>query len=343
MGEGRQSVNTGVGGPAERQLLVVLPVFNDWPALSALLDQLDEVLATHSLRADVLLVDDASTDPFPATFGAAGYHAVGEITVLRLRCNLGHQRAIAVGLAYVHQHVPCDAVVLMDADGEDAPSDLPALIGRCEREGFMAIVFAERRKRVESLLFRAFYHAYRGLHRLLTGHGIRVGNFSIIPRVRLEGLVAVSELWNHYAAAVVRSRQPFVTLPTARSKRLDGRSHMNFVGLVVHGMSAISVYDDVVFVRSIVAALVLAALSVAGLGIVLAVRLFTDIAVPGWATFTSGLLLLVLLQAAMFVASLTFLGLSSRRHAPFVPSREFVHFVATTRVVWSRALRHQPS
>ena len=80
-----------------------------------------------------------------------------------------------------------------------------------------------------------------------------MGNFSVIPRERLASLVVVSELWNHYAAAAMRSRQPFCTIPTRRAERLDGESKMNFVGLVVHGLSAISVYSDIVGVRLLIA------------------------------------------------------------------------------------------
>ena len=45
---------------------------------------------------------------------------------------------------------------------------------------------------------------------------MRVGNFSVIPRDLLSRLVVVSELWNHYAAAVFKSRLPFVTLKGER-------------------------------------------------------------------------------------------------------------------------------
>jgi hypothetical protein len=250
--------------------------------------------------------------------------------VVRLRRNLGHQRAIAIGLAYVERHVPCEAVLVMDADGEDDPGDIPALVARYRLERGDTIVFAERRKRAETVLFRVLYHGYRLAHRALTGYGVRVGNFSIVPRRRLDGLVVVSELWNHYAAAVVRSRQPFVTIPTRRAARLSGHSHMNFVSLVVHGMSAISVYGDRVFVRLIVCAGVLALASLLGLGGVVAVRLFTDWAIPGWATVASGLLVLALIQAVMFISLLTFLGLSSRQQAPFVPARDYALYVANT-------------
>jgi polyisoprenyl-phosphate glycosyltransferase len=321
-------------GTAPEQLVLALPLFNDWTALARLLPVIDDTFAGHRLSAAIVVIDDGSTEARPATFGAGPFQALSSVQVVTLRRNLGHQRAIAIGLAYIEQRVPCDRIILMDADGEDAPRDIPRLLDRCEREGGATIVFAERRRRAETTLFRLLYHAYRLLHRLLTGHGVRVGNFSVIPRTRLTGLVIVSELWNHYAAAVFRSRQPFVTVPTDRATRLGGRSHMNFVSLVVHGMSAISVYGDLVLVRLIVFASLLAALSVLGLCGVVVVRLFTDLAVPGWATFTSGLLILILTQAIMFMALLTFLGLGSRQQAPFVPTLDYGVYVAST---WTAA------
>ena len=84
-----------------------------------------------------------------------------------------------------------------------------------------------------------------------------MGNFSIIPRPRLASLVVVSEMWNHYAAAAFKSRQPLCTVPTQRAKRLDGKSKMNFVNLVVHGLSAISVYGELVGIRLLVVTVLL--------------------------------------------------------------------------------------
>jgi hypothetical protein len=318
------------GGPS---LVIALPMFDDWAALLRLLPLISDALQRDGLRATLLIIDDASSQRPPVAFGTDAFAAIDSISVLRLRRNLGHQRAIAIGLAHIEKHVPCEAVVLMDADGEDDPADIPRLLERYTRERGEAVVFAERRRRVESWLFRSFYVGYRALHRILTGQSVRVGNFSVLPRARLRALVVVSELWNHYSAAVFRSRQPFVTVPTARRVRLAGRSHMNVVSLVVHGMSAISVYGDVVFVRLVVFASVLALLATTGLAAVGAVRLWTEIAIPGWAAVASGLLVLILLQALMFIASLTFLGLSSRQQAPFVPMRDFELYIESVRTL----------
>ena len=144
---------------ARRELVILLPVFNDWAALRKLLGSLDHVLASGAIEADVLVVDDGSTQPFEASSVGPDYRAIRRVEVLHLRRNLGHQRAIAIGLAFVEAERPrCRAVVLMDSDGEDAPEDVPRLLARYEQEGRRKIVFAERTKRSETRpSSRSFY------------------------------------------------------------------------------------------------------------------------------------------------------------------------------------------
>src|SRR4029434_10989959 len=75
----------------------------------------------------------------------------------------------------------------------------------------------------------------------------------------LSSLVVASELWNHYAAAVVKLRLPYTSIPTTRGRRASGRSSLDFVALVVHGLSAASVFGDVIGVRLAIATGLLAA------------------------------------------------------------------------------------
>ena len=225
----------------ETSLVVLIPVLDDWKALSLMLPRLAEQAAALGVPVGLLVVDDGSVEAGgPGVVPADPRFAW--VRVLRLRRNLGHQRAIAVGLCHIEEHIPCEGVVVMDGDGEDRPEDVSRLVAAMGAERNTRIVFGERQRRVERLTFRIFYVLYRLLHWVLTGRGVRVGNFSAIPRVQLESLVVVSELWVHYAAAVLRSRQPWSAIPVSRDRRLDGRSRMNFVALVVHGLSAISVY-----------------------------------------------------------------------------------------------------
>jgi polyisoprenyl-phosphate glycosyltransferase len=308
-------------------LLILIPIYNDWDAVGLLLPSLDGVLAGAGLIADVLLVDDGSTVRPPAHWHAQAWRALGRIEVLALRRNVGHQRAIAIALAFVEQHLAPDVLVVMDGDGEDAPEDIPRLLACLDQNHGNEVVFAERTRRSETVTFRVFYALYRWAHALLTGIPVRVGNFSVVPSSQLRRLVVVSELWNHYAAAVFKARVPRTSVPTVRAPRLAGKSRMNFVDLVTHGLSALSVHSELIGVRLLVVAAVLITVMASALLVVLAIRFFTDFAIPGWTSTVVGLLLVLLLQAGAFAAFFAFLVLHARSQPTFIPLRDYDYFV----------------
>jgi glycosyltransferase involved in cell wall biosynthesis len=315
------------------ELCFCIPVFNDWSAVARVLAALDGVAADLADSVSVLLVDDGSTEPVPSAlpFRPA---AIRRIHVLPLRRNLGHQRAIAIGLSFVYSEWPCRAVVVMDADGEDAPADVPRLLAELAAHDSSRAVFAARARRSEGLRFWLGYRAYKVLHRVLTGRRVEVGNFSVLPWHLLERLVGVSEVWNHYAAAVHKARFPVAQVRVPRAKRLAGESRMNFVALVTHGLSAISVYGEVVGVRLLCLAAALTALALAGILATLGIRLFTTEAIPGWATTLTGLLsLLVVGLATMLMLAVLFV-LQSRERSSFLPLRDFRHYVLPERVLF---------
>lgn len=309
-----------------------MPLRDDWTSAAELIRRLDRVFQSSSLcTLDVLLVDDGSVQASQAADFQDSFAVVRTIQVLRLRRNLGHQRAIAIGLVYIEQKLPCDAVLIMDADGEDTAEGAMQLVqtfAAIEDSTARKAIFAERTRRSESLMFRIFYQVYRVLHRLLTGVDVKMGNFSVLPSRYLSTLVVMSEMWNHYAAAFFRSRLPFYLIPIPRGRRIAGSSHMNFVALAAHGMSAISVFGDVVGVRILVGSLVGSLLAVLGIFWVIGLRLFTDNAIPGWATYASGTLVVILIQLITIALSFTFTVLANRIALSFVPIRDYSLFIA---------------
>lgn len=324
---GHAGCSVAVKAPPGRplSLVVLIPVFNDFPATEQLIRALDPILHAHGLDAKVLLVDDGS--PGSPRLRCASLQAIASVDVLRLRRNLGHQRAIAIGLAYVEENLPCDAVLVMDGDGEDRPEDVPRLAHAFADAPAGTIIFAARTKRSESLTFVVFYRLFRVLHRLLTGFGVRVGNFSLVPFECLSTLTVASEMWNHYAAAVFKTRLPHQTVPTERGTRYAGPPRMRFVDLVAHGLSAIAVFGDVVGVRLLAATLTAACVVAVFILAVLGVRLFTGWEIPGWATLAAGVLVVVLSQALTASAIFVFLVLSGRAGTNFIPFRDYRLFV----------------
>jgi hypothetical protein len=185
-------------------------------------------------------------------------------------------------------------------------------------------------------LFRAFYVIYRSLYRVLTGRSYQVGNFSAIPTKFLARLSVISEGWNHYASSVLKARLPFEEIDTVRGKRLEGRSKMNFTSLVIHGLSAISVHSEVVGVRMLASTLILTLVSLVLVAVVAGVRFFTDRAIPGWATYVTAFLVVILLQSVTLSFFFSFIVLSGRENATFLPERDYHYFVAGETVIFER-------
>jgi polyisoprenyl-phosphate glycosyltransferase len=310
-----------------RQIGIVLPVYDDWTAAEALLARIDRVLDSNSCRARILLVDDGSPH-VPERDWPRGLHNLPEISILRLRRNLGHQRAIALGLVHVYENWRgIEAVVVMDADGEDRPEDIPALLEAFSAHEGGQVVFAARAKRLESAPFQFFYRAYRVLHKMLTGVAVRVGNFSVLPPKALETLMVSPELWNHYAAAIFRTRIPHISIPLARGSRLAGRSKMNFVSLLVHGFSAISVFSDVVAARLLAASAGVTVAAALAAALVAALHFFAHLATPAWLAYAGALLLVVLAPALTVSLALVFIIASGRAASSFLPIRDAVFFI----------------
>lgn len=311
------------------QIIIVMPVYEDWESASLLCLALDQCMKTYpEIAASILLVDDGSNKPPPQGFPGARLQAIQSASTLRLRRNLGHQRAIAVALAWVQHNLASDAVLVMDADGEDRPEDIYRLVEAFQASEHPVTVFASRGRRIESFSFKLFYGCYRVLHRLLTGRHIQFGNFSLLPRQHLDRIVAYPDLWNHYAAAVLKARVPYTAVRADRGERLRGRSKMSFTGLVVHGLSALFASYEVVSTRLLVATVCLTLAFCCLLLVVLGIRLFTHLAIPGWATFTGGLLFILVAQSVAALLTITFSVMMSRNTLGFLPIRDYAHFVA---------------
>jgi glycosyltransferase involved in cell wall biosynthesis len=301
---------------AELRLVIVVPMFNDWDAFAQLIRDIDALVqdGVHDLR--IVAVDDGSTEAIPDDLAASlELQQIRSVSLIQLNCNLGHQRAIAVGLAQAAQ-TKADAVVIMDADGEDRPQDIRLLIEQhTARPGHL--IAASRIQRSEGLLFRISYFLYKKAFRVLTGQHISFGNFCLIPMNLIKKLSYVPSLWNHFAATVLRSRLPLLLVPVARGHRYAGKSKMNFVNLAVHGLSAISVFSEAMLARFLLLFVLVTSIGTLAAVVVVALRLFTDFTTPGWASSVIGSISVICLQALLLTMISAFIVLNNR--STFVP------------------------
>ena len=221
----------------------------------------------------------------------------------------------------------------MDGDGEDDPKDIKILLDRCRKREFRKIIFAKRSKRSEGKFFKFGYISYKIVHFLLTGIKVEVGNFSIIPYHLLYRLMGVSEIWNHYAASVFRARLPLEMIPIPRGERIAGKSKMNYTSLIVHGMSAISVFGETVAVRLLCTVSLLMLFTLGGLLTTILIKFYTDLAIPGWATNLTGILGIVLLNLFLLAIFSVLMMLNSRDRLSFLPIRDWQYFIETSMTI----------
>lgn len=303
------------------------------PALDAAATALRK--SGHDVR--LMIVDDGSPDNRPDDTLGAGLTGDGlqEIEVTILRRNLGHQRAIAIGLCRLREIQDCDLIVVMDSDGEDKPTDIPRLVQTIVDSEDADVVFAERARRSEGAVFRIGYQCYRILHRLLVGFPIRFGNFSVIRRSAVERLVVAQEVWSHYAASVVRLRIPYTLVPTERGLRSAGKSTMNVESLIIHGLSAMSVFSDRIGVRLLAMSAVGAVATAAGILAVVMIRLLTPLAIPGWATVAAGILFVLLVQFVSSSLVFVLVVLLGRQGPGFCPMIDYGPFILNQRTIWA--------
>lgn len=316
---------------------IIIPIFNDWPSARLLLKDLDDVFAATGAgyAPSIFLVDDGSTDRCDFADFSGPFRALQRVTLVPLLINVGHQRAIACGLVHVAD-LPGgpESIVIMDGDGEDRPQDVPKLLEAFAQSGNRTVIFAERGRRSEGRVFKTGYYLYKTLFTVLTGKDIRFGNFSILHRDHAAALVLAPELWLNYPATIQKRRFPFGMIRTDRGKRLAGESRMNLSALITHGLSAMAINNEVIGTRLILALTVVISLFGLALAVVVGIRVFIpSIAVPGWASYVTGLLAVLILNSLTLGLSFVFSVLGNRTSATILPKKDAAYLTGPIRVL----------
>lgn len=271
-------------------VVIVTPVYEDVEASSKLFDELGSHFGKSVF---IVAVDDGSVrQPLPLT-NLTDANVSG--VVLRLRRNVGHQRAIAVGLGFAAEHMhPSQAVVVMDSDGEDVPATIPALLDALQ-DLECDVVVSQRKSRVETLKFKTFYAVYKSFFRLMTGRSISFGNFMALKYHSVQRLAVMQEFPIHVAGAVLASKLRIKPTSIDRGPRYAGQSKMNFIGLALHGFKALMIFAEDVLVRVGIACAVIAGFSFIGVSLAVVLKL-VGLSTPGWFSIALGILVLIFLQ-----------------------------------------------
>jgi glycosyltransferase involved in cell wall biosynthesis len=143
----RASVNADGGGVDVPDISVFLPVYNEEPNLRPLHAKMDEALAKLGRTAEIIYVDDGSTDgSLEVLRGLA--HADSRVRVVALRRNYGQTAAMAAGIDAARGRV----LIPMDADLQNDPADIIRLLNKLD-EGY-DVVSGWRKNRKDKMVTR---------------------------------------------------------------------------------------------------------------------------------------------------------------------------------------------
>jgi len=200
-------------------------------------------------EVSVILVNDASTEERPDL--NSNYKKIKLIKILNMKQNRVHQRCIAAGLKYICKNEDFDRVIVMDGDGEDRPEELNNFYKKALENPNMTIT-GDRFKRSEGFIFRFLYEVHKLLTLVFTGKLIKFGNFTCLPKIHVDKLVQNPSLWNSYSSSVMENIKDRTSIGSIRGLRYVLPSKMNFIGLIFHSLTIISVFRNIVIIRSII-------------------------------------------------------------------------------------------
>jgi len=106
------------------ELSVVIPVYNESESLYKLHEALHKALGTINMPWEIVYVDDGSIDGSVQVLEELADQDQEHTRVIALRRNFGQTAAIAAGIDNTHG----DIIVLMDADMQNDPADIPMMI-----------------------------------------------------------------------------------------------------------------------------------------------------------------------------------------------------------------------
>jgi dolichol-phosphate mannosyltransferase len=278
-------------------LSVLIPVYNNQEILDELNKRLVQVLPPLYKEYEIVLVDDGSKDNSWEKIEALKEQN-GKIVGIKLMRNFGQQNAIAAGL----DHVSGDVVVLMDADLQDRPEDIPKLVEALfQNDASMAIAQWKSRKDnlFKKFLSWLFYRISQKITKIK--HQPNLGVFRALRQEVVEELKKYQEKTSSTLSLLYWIGMDYTTVELERDERFAGKSGYTLKKMFKLAMDRIFSFSMFPIRLAIYSGLTISLISIF-YGLILIIRRLHGHVAPGW---TSTVVLVLLFFGMNFL----FLGM----------------------------------
>lgn len=263
---------------------IILPIFNEVKNIPRLIERLDKV--KNSMKAEAtltyLFVNDGSQDGSTQLLNQL-HSTRSDIRVVHLLHNFGHGPALACGV----QHFRGDIAVFMDADLQDPPEAIPEMY-RAWKKGSKTVV-AERISRSENnkVLFNTFYFL---LHKVAPHlPPINFGTHCLLDSSVMARLKNLKEKNRYFPGLVGFTSSKVEAVPIHRLERGHGESRVGTKGLIHLAITAFLSFSSAPVRLVSVLGLLSSVVAIISGSIIVGIKIFTQWAIPGWASTMSAL------------------------------------------------------
>ncbi len=206
--------------PSIGSFSVIVPVYNEEENLSELHRRIAGVLDALPQRAEVIYVDDGSRDESFAVLKSVA-DSDPRVRVIRFMRNYGQTAAFAAGIA----HATGEVTVFLDADLQNDPTDIPALLAKLD-EGY-DVVSGWRKNRKDTFLTRTVpSRLANGLISWATGCRLHDYGCSLkaYRREFLKGFTLYGEMHRFLPAYAYQNGARIAEMVVSHHPRVRGRS-----------------------------------------------------------------------------------------------------------------------
>lgn len=223
------------------RISVVVPVFNEKENLEELYLKLSNTLSLMQCSYEIIFVDDGSTDGSLNLLDTIAWE-YEEVRIIAFRKNYGQTAALAAGFKYARGTI----VVAIDADLQNDPSDIPALVAQIDDGADVVSGWRKNRKddtfkrKVPSIVANCI------INKLISGTGVRLHDYGCTLKAYRREVVQNLKLYGE----MHRFIPAFAAWLGVRVDEVVVRHHPRKAGESKYGLSRIPrVIFDFVIVR----------------------------------------------------------------------------------------------
>lgn len=263
-------------------LSLVIPIYNEELVVPFLRNELQRFLADLQGEAEVVLVNDGSTD---TTFEKIVEWAREDphVKVVNFSRNFGHQIASTAGLDYATG----DAVVLLDADLQDPLNVIPRMVQRyCE--GY-DVVYGQRKTRRGETWFKLFtaWLFYRLMRAFVHGDlPVDAGDFRLLSRPCLNALQQMRETHRFLRGMIAWVGFAQIGVPYERSPRVAGSTKYPLRKMLTFAWTAATSFSTLPLKASMLLGVVVTLMGLEEAIRAILAKVFHWYTVPGWSSLT---------------------------------------------------------